>query len=513
LLEMIEKPAALVGLRFQERLVKRILEETGSGPGALALMAFAMRELYKNRDPDGVMSFKAYDCFGGVSRAIGVRAEEEFEKLDSEAQAALPHVFRELIQVNESGTATRQRAPFDRMTRFPAAARLIHAFVNARLLVTSDVEGPSSSLEVAHEAILLIWPRLNRWILDTYDFHHLRRQIKQAASYWKDHGSRPETRWPDIRITEVSQMLERLKLNAQDLTEVERDYLGPCDRDEMLTTVYNRSTSHEEREIIGRRLSIMGDMRAGVGLKENGLPDIEWCRVPGGLVTFSSNNRVSHSESFTFHVCPFLISRYPITYLQYRTFLEAPDGFSNKSWLNGLSIQQLRYSGQASVYDNYPADCICWFEAVAFSRWFSHRLGYYVRLPTEFEWQQAATGGIPSNVYPWGSEWKSNCANTLDNGLNREMAVGLYPHGASPVGALDMSGTVWEWCLNEYERPYNTEVAGDFARTIRGGSWFLYREDATTLARDYHRPNPRGRNLGFRLAQPINDTRRSGAAA
>jgi formylglycine-generating enzyme required for sulfatase activity len=99
------------------------------------------------------------------------------------------------------------------------------------------------------------------------------------------------------------------------------------------------------------------------------------------------------------------------------------------------------------VYTNFCAGVL------AFCRWLSEKLGYEIRLPTEWEWQQAATGGNPENEYPWGPEWAGSCANTIESELSHSTAVGIYPQGASPVGALDMAGNVWEWCLNEYDNP------------------------------------------------------------
>ena len=111
---------------------------------------------------------------------------------------------------------------------------------------------------------------------------------------------------------------------------------------------------------------------------------------------------------------------------------------------------------------------MAWVEAVAFCRWLSAKLGYEVRLPTEWEWQQAATGGDPANEYPWGP-WDSSRANTYESELQRSTAVGMYPQGISPVEALDMSGNLWEYCLNEYDNPKRIEVSGEKSRAVRGG--------------------------------------------
>ena len=80
-----------------------------------------------------------------------------------------------------------------------------------------------------------------------------------------------------------------------------------------------------------------------------------------------------------------------------------------------------------------------------------------VRLPDEWEWQQAATGGDDRNVFPWGADWDAKAepwrANTFESRLGQATAVGMYPAGASPTGARDMAGTVWEWCLNKFDTP------------------------------------------------------------
>jgi len=75
----------------------------------------------------------------------------------------------------------------------------------------------------------------------------------------------------------------------------------------------------------------------------------------------------------------------------------------------------------------------------------------------------------------------------------------MYPPGQSPYGVADMSGNVWEWCLNEYEKPERIQEEGDAYRVLRGGSWYYSGASASALARYYHWYNPRYDNYGFRL--------------
>ena len=183
LYEMITGPAAKAGLDFDEGLVERILEDTGTGAGALALLAFALHELYESRAEDGQLPHQAYERFGGVRHAISQRAENTFQRLDSATQAELEHVFRELVQVDERGVATRQRAPLSTIAVSSAASELIDRFVDARLLVREPGEDGLPVVEVAHEALFRTWPRLKQWIQDTADDHRLRRQIAQLLGH------------------------------------------------------------------------------------------------------------------------------------------------------------------------------------------------------------------------------------------------------------------------------------------------------------------------------------------
>jgi formylglycine-generating enzyme required for sulfatase activity len=75
----------------------------------------------------------------------------------------------------------------------------------------------------------------------------------------------------------------------------------------------------------------------------------------------------------------------------------------------------------------------------------------------------------------------------------------MYPQGASPYGVLDMSGNVWEWCLNEYEKPERTQEEGDAYRVLRGGSWNGSGDHASALARLHNWYYDRNDYGGFRV--------------
>ncbi|MBK6957163.1 MAG: SUMF1/EgtB/PvdO family nonheme iron enzyme [Nitrosomonas sp.] len=262
----------------------------------------------------------------------------------------------------------------------------------------------------------------------------------------------------------------------------------------LLDELNTDSTLHHRREEIGLRLNQMGDPRRGVGLDDNGLPDIVWVDIPAGEVTLDTESQ----EHFT--VRPFRLARYPVTWAQYLAFLDAADGYCNPAWWEDL-LRVEEPGRQLWSFANYPVINVSWYDALAYCRWLSLKLQLPIRLPTEWEWQWAAVGSTKQE-YPWG-EWNEQRANSYDAGINRTVAVGLYPLGRSlfgeDVGVDDMAGNVWEWCLNEHAVPENCQLSRSEARVVRGGSWRYDPNDARSAARYYYPPDLRFNYVGFRV--------------
>jgi formylglycine-generating enzyme required for sulfatase activity len=260
----------------------------------------------------------------------------------------------------------------------------------------------------------------------------------------------------------------------------------------------------EPRARLWRTLGLLGlDDRPGVGLMD-GLPDIDWVDVPAGPFRYGGEKKTRTLPAFR-------IARYPVTHAQYQAFLDDPGGHGADRWWEGLEERPEPARGFWSE-PNSPRETVSWFEAMAYARWLDARLrgrgllpnGWSVRLPTEEEWEKAARGE-DGREFPWG-DWESGKANideTLGNtgphNLGRTSAVGLYPAGASPCGALDLAGNVWEWCLNEFQQPERVGPAGKARRAVRGGSWLDYHDNARCAYRNRYSPVRRFYNLGLRL--------------
>jgi formylglycine-generating enzyme required for sulfatase activity len=76
----------------------------------------------------------------------------------------------------------------------------------------------------------------------------------------------------------------------------------------------------------------------------------------------------------------------------------------------------------------------------------------------------------------------------------------MYPQGASPFGALDMAGNLWEWCLNDYRNPETIDgISNDATKVLRGGSFFSAQFRAACAYRSRYDPNYDGNFYGLRL--------------
>ena len=296
-----------------------------------------------------------------------------------------------------------------------------------------------------------------------------------------------------------------------------------------LTDLKNDS-SPLARAAIGRalgRLQLNGeplDNRKGVsviladGIK---LPDFDWVEIPAGKFTYQEKGQREEA--------PFFMACYPVTFAQFQSFVDDPQGFSNPRWWEGLAADEehKRASGeQAFRFSNHPRERVSWYDAVAFCRWLTEKTQTHphllpeklagmkncaIQLPTEWQWEKAARGpstgstGSPQagsrdeREYPYKGKFDAEKANISETEIKQTSAVGVFPQGASPYGVLDMSGNVWEWCLNEYSNPEKTAITGVESRVVRGGSWGYGQGYARASYRNIYNPNYRNFINGFRV--------------
>lgn len=172
-------------------------------------------------------------------------------------------------------------------------------------------------------------------------------------------------------------------------------------------------------------------------------------------------------------------------------------------WIDKFEVTNARYGStgcnRSSSNPSQPRNCVDLADANDFC---ALRGG---RLPTEAEWEYAARG-VDSLMFPWGNEFSGDNTAYSRNSDNETVAVGSFPEGVSWVGAMDMSGNVWEWTSSAYfDYPYDAtdgrEDPLNDSRVLRGGAYDLSEFNLRGAERFSINAGSSGLNIGFRCVR------------
>lgn len=280
--------------------------------------------------------------------------------------------------------------------------------------------------------------------------------------------------------------------------------------------------------------------RQGLGYPAAELPGLTDVQVPEGAGALPGDVEVGggqfllgawRSDPFVYdnekwahevEVAPFAIARAPVTQQEFAGFVEA-GGYTDPRWWSdggawlastsathplywrggsGGGWQRRHFDGWVDLEPDFPVSHVCWWEADAYCRWAGRRL------PTEAEWEFAATGGARSkSTYPWGEEAADAKKAATDwRGLG-PADVASCEDGDSPVGCRHMIGNVWEWTSSDFgafpnfERDSYAENSEQFfgsRKVLRGGSWATRGRFMRSTMRNYFPPDRRDVLGGFR---------------
>ena len=260
---------------------------------------------------------------------------------------------------------------------------------------------------------------------------------------------------------------------------------------------------------------------------------LELVHVPAGECTVGAPGlaeRYSYDNERPRHrteVGRFGIGRHPITNASFLHFVEG-GGYERREWWSdeGWAWKEQydiarpggwtpdrgaewRLGRLVALDPRQPVVHVSWFEADAFAR------ANGLRLPTEVEWEKAATWNQQMGAalrFPWGDEPPVPGVHANVNLVADGPApAGSYPAGASPSGVLGLIGDVWEWTASEFAgypgftaypyREYSEPFLAAGHRVLRGGSWATSARVAEATFRNWDFPQRRQIFAGFRVAE------------
>jgi len=233
-------------------------------------------------------------------------------------------------------------------------------------------------------------------------------------------------------------------------------------------------------------------------------------------------------------VAPFWIDTVPVTNAQYIAFMDDrgyddPRHWSDEGWTwrqetkdsshpefwerDGGSWVVRKFGRSTAAEPDEPVQHVCYHEAEAFARWAGKRL------PTEAEWEKAASWGPEVSPgtkgrkrrFAWGDEEPAERHANVGQRHFGPAAVGSYPDGASAYGCEQMIGDVWEWTSSDFQpypgyewfpyREYSEVFYGTDYKVLRGGSWATHATSVRNTFRNWDYPIRRQIFCGFRCAK------------
>ena len=259
--QAITEPAKQVGLEVEGELATQMLLDLEGSPGSLPLLQYTLTELWKRRSVN-LLTVAAYQALDGIRGALKKRADEVYEALSFDEQAAAQRIFLELTQLGDGTEDTRKRIS-KRGLITPQQSedlvdRVIQKLSRERLIVTSGlrVKGATSDrievVEVAHEALIRHWPRLREWIRANRTALEHKQTIEDAAKEWlgKEKPQEVAYLFQGRKLTDAEDFLQT-HVATVPLSSLAQEFIlvSQTERDHLLQSEQKRK--HRDRLKIG----------------------------------------------------------------------------------------------------------------------------------------------------------------------------------------------------------------------------------------------------------------------
>ncbi|MEU7484826.1 helix-turn-helix domain-containing protein [Streptomyces sp. NPDC042319] len=183
LAEIITAPAARAGVSVDGDLLQVVLGEAADQPGALPLVAHALREAW-TRHHGAALRLADFQEAGGMRGAVAQTCERLYDEATGPQQQIMRQLFLRLTALGEGTEDTRRRlarSELDGLATPGETEALLQRLADRRVLVLAD-----GTVEVAHEAVIRAWPRLGRWLEEDRASLHTHRRLTAAAATWQE---------------------------------------------------------------------------------------------------------------------------------------------------------------------------------------------------------------------------------------------------------------------------------------------------------------------------------------
>jgi formylglycine-generating enzyme required for sulfatase activity len=477
LIDAIVKPAERQGYEVTKDLLNEILEDVKPEPGFLPLLEFALTQLWERRDEaKHQLTFEAYQAIGWMEGALNCHADKVYQYRDYEEEkpvkerteaekALIKRIFLNLLQIGDGEKDIRLRQSRSKILSLAGdnqegqkiLRKLIEVegkqgLVTGRLLVTGGSEGEGDAwVDLAHEALIQKWDKLNLWRTETRKGRELTKQVDKDAQTWENRDKSLYYLWSGDKLADAEKVLQEYKATVE-TTNLAKKFLQASSQQELRS--YLRSPKIDdldqkalEKEVADKffltkdklwdlleneteepqirlaaswllkqwgeevpiwtaevdgegkiALSIIAEnhlpttvieeLEGGISLEMVEIPDGEFWMGATATEEKEGPKREWEYPQHEVKVSPFLIGRYPVTQAQWRAVASLAKVERD---LNPEGNPE----GSSFEWDSRrPVETVTWYEAVEFCKRLScfskeKGKGYHYRLPSEAEWEYA----------------------------------------------------------------------------------------------------------------------------
>ncbi|MEZ4542058.1 MAG: SUMF1/EgtB/PvdO family nonheme iron enzyme [Chloroflexota bacterium] len=452
-------PAERNGWHWEPGLVETLLDDLGASgarspePGALPLMAHALREIWNRRQGDK-LTLAAYQATGNVKEALGRAADRVYDDLPADQQAVARALFLRLVRVVDSsdsrtGVYARQRVALSALMPADESAAALTAAVETlaaeRLVTLGQDAAGRETVEPAHEALFSHWPRLAGWLAENRETIRLRQTLGEQIQAWERSGHHADYLYGGEQLAETERLLP-----GATLVGPERDFLAA-----------SRAKRRSEIERLERELATQRQLTRRTRLFLAAVSLIAIVLAAGPLQRSYWRGRALSGSELTHIPALALPADDCADAERFRALCATaaaggPDGGIAPFAIETYEVDNARYTlcvragacttPNSPLYADpqrvaYPVQGINGLQAAAYCRWLGRQL------PTVLQWEAAL----------WGTEPSATARHELG-------PVDRVVHTAAS-GAVNLLGNVSEWT-----RSYETEEPREYRTALWDGA-------------------------------------------
>lgn len=228
----IAHPARRAGCVVEGALLATLIAQTNGRPGALPLLSHALLETWRRRQGN-TLTLAGFHRAGGIDAALATTADAVYTALEPRQQDLAQALLVRLVALGDGTADTKRRVARSELDHDDDTVAVLDRFTAARLVVLSD-----NGVELAHEALISAWPRLQRWLSEDRDAHRVHRRLTDAAATWQQHHRDPDTLLRGARLATAVEWARR----HTSANRLEREFLDAC-----VTADRRRHRSHRRR--------------------------------------------------------------------------------------------------------------------------------------------------------------------------------------------------------------------------------------------------------------------------